>query len=179
MPKGSKPKDLFGKRFGKLVALRIAGRSKCGNIIWECRCDCGNTSYPWEGSLSRGRAKCCGKAGCVNIKEDAAFRRVLHEYLKGAEVRGYSFSLTEDEFRSLTKGFCFYCGTAPSRVKRVATGQTYLFNGVDRVHPLVGYESGNCVSCCWACNRMKGNLGQILFFKTVKRIYDHHRLGEK
>ena len=35
-------KDLTDKRFGRLVALREAGRNKFGHVLWECQCDCGN-----------------------------------------------------------------------------------------------------------------------------------------
>ena len=36
--------DLSGQRFGRLVVLRkTEKRTKGGNIVWECKCDCGNT----------------------------------------------------------------------------------------------------------------------------------------
>ncbi|NLJ50157.1 MAG: hypothetical protein GX428_11335 [Candidatus Atribacteria bacterium] len=34
--------DLRGKRFGKLIVLSDTGRRHGKNIIWHCRCDCGN-----------------------------------------------------------------------------------------------------------------------------------------
>ena len=38
---------LIGKRFGRLVVLRDSGIRKkgCGDIVWECQCDCGNKAY--------------------------------------------------------------------------------------------------------------------------------------
>lgn len=55
-----KPKDLAGKRFGKLVAISPCGKNNFGNIMWLCRCDCGNETVVPGGNLSRGNTKSCG-----------------------------------------------------------------------------------------------------------------------
>ena len=34
--------DITGQRFGRLTVVACAGRTKRGNTIWTCRCDCGN-----------------------------------------------------------------------------------------------------------------------------------------
>lgn len=34
--------DRTGERVGRLTIVKIAGRDKHGNIVWECKCDCGN-----------------------------------------------------------------------------------------------------------------------------------------
>lgn len=47
--------DLVGKRFGMLtVVKRFRVRQ------WECKCDCGATSYPYTGALVRGATQSCG-----------------------------------------------------------------------------------------------------------------------
>lgn len=54
----SKFKDITGKRFGRLVALRIhigEGRTK-----WWCKCECGEEKLIPLDSLSSGRGKSCG-----------------------------------------------------------------------------------------------------------------------
>jgi hypothetical protein len=52
------PKDLAGKKFGKLIAvepIRVKGR-----YLWLCKCECGNTTnapahqLEWGGRLSCG-----------------------------------------------------------------------------------------------------------------------------
>lgn len=51
----------IGERFGKLVALGMTERrSKNGNIIWECLCDCGNECFIDSGSLRWGNTQSCG-----------------------------------------------------------------------------------------------------------------------
>jgi len=61
-------KNLTGQRFGRLVALRPTEKRRGGSIVWECKCDCGNTVYPTSTSLCSGKTKSCG---CLK-KETAA-----------------------------------------------------------------------------------------------------------
>lgn len=53
-------KDITGQRFGKLVALRIAGRDRQAEVTWECICDCGGVSTVNGSQLRRGKIKSCG-----------------------------------------------------------------------------------------------------------------------
>lgn len=53
-------KDLSGKRFENLVALKKVGKNKYGNLLWECVCDCGNHKIYPSGKLTSGRATNCG-----------------------------------------------------------------------------------------------------------------------
>ena len=56
----TKHKDLVGMRFGKLTVLRITEERYNGNIVWECRCDCGNIKRVSGGALKAGDTKSCG-----------------------------------------------------------------------------------------------------------------------
>jgi hypothetical protein len=50
-----------GKRFGRLVALGPVGKNPFhGGIVWQCRCDCGNTVNVAAGNLGNGTTKSCG-----------------------------------------------------------------------------------------------------------------------
>lgn len=53
--------DLTGKRFGSLVVI---GRTENRNrtVMWECRCDCGNTTKVDTHSLTSGHTCSCGCA---------------------------------------------------------------------------------------------------------------------
>lgn len=57
---GKRPKDLTGQRFNKLVALRPTEERKNGNVMWECRCDCGNSTVIRRSMLVSGKTKSCG-----------------------------------------------------------------------------------------------------------------------
>lgn len=53
--------DLTGRRFGKLVVVKqTEKRNAAGSVIWECKCDCGNTKYICGNSLNGGHSKSCG-----------------------------------------------------------------------------------------------------------------------
>lgn len=55
-------RDLSGQRFGRLVALRPTAERKNGFLVWECRCDCGNTAFVRSSSLTSGNNNSCGCA---------------------------------------------------------------------------------------------------------------------
>jgi len=53
--------DIAGKRFGKLVVInRSWSKRKYHGIIWNCKCDCGNTVEVLASSLINGNTKSCG-----------------------------------------------------------------------------------------------------------------------
>lgn len=60
----SKPplKDYAGKRFGKLVVRRYAGKWE-GLHRWLCVCDCGNETVVGQTALQSGKTKSCGCLG--------------------------------------------------------------------------------------------------------------------
>lgn len=70
--------DRTGQRFGRLTVIKEAGRDKHRNVIWKCRCDCGNESYVTTADLKK--TKSCG---CWNI--DAIIQRNTRH---GASKRG-------------------------------------------------------------------------------------------
>lgn len=71
--------DLIGKRFGKLTVLSLCEeKSNNGILVWECKCDCGNTIYVRGGNLKNGHTKSCGckaKEDRLNRYEDITGRR--------------------------------------------------------------------------------------------------------
>lgn len=58
--KQSRYKDITGMKFGLLTALRHIGTSDKGRSLWECSCDCGNTTQVDYCSLTSGNTKSCG-----------------------------------------------------------------------------------------------------------------------
>lgn len=60
---GKEVRDITGQRFGKLVAIRENGRTKQGQAMWLCKCDCGNEKTIATSSLVNGLTKSCG---CYN-----------------------------------------------------------------------------------------------------------------
>lgn len=52
--------DLVGKRFGRLEVVRDSGNRKNKSIVWECKCDCGNTALVTTHHLKSGNTTSCG-----------------------------------------------------------------------------------------------------------------------
>lgn len=60
--KDKRLKDETGNRYGRLVVLEYAGTrpNHRGGAVWKCRCDCGNETVVWSGSLRGGDTRSCG-----------------------------------------------------------------------------------------------------------------------
>lgn len=58
--KGALPKDITGKKFGKLTAVKNTGVKKHSTYLWECLCDCGNTRLVNIRYLKNGLVTACG-----------------------------------------------------------------------------------------------------------------------
>ena len=62
-----KRKDLVGQKFGKLTVLKATEKRKHNSVVWECQCDCGNTTYATTEGLRVGDNTSCG---CSNSSRD-------------------------------------------------------------------------------------------------------------
>lgn len=51
---------LLNQRFGSLTVIKEIGRSKHGDVMWLCLCDCGNTTEVKSVNLIHGATKSCG-----------------------------------------------------------------------------------------------------------------------
>lgn len=63
--------DMTGQRLGRLEVLRAAGKADNGEILWLCRCDCGN-SYTCSGANLRRQNRSCG---CLHAERTGALNR--------------------------------------------------------------------------------------------------------
>ena len=55
------PKDLTGRRFGKLTALEQTDqRNSAGRLLWRCVCDCGKEKLAAAAYLKSSQVKSCG-----------------------------------------------------------------------------------------------------------------------
>lgn len=56
--------DLTGKRFGRWTVISESDLRDCnGNIVWNCRCDCGREKVVSGNCLRTGKSTSCG---CYN-----------------------------------------------------------------------------------------------------------------
>lgn len=122
----SRFKDLTGKRFGRLIALKEAKERKDKRVVWRCLCECGNHVNVKRVYLTTGQTKSCG---CLKKEQNKVnFRDKYNEqYIKGVNT-----SLLKSKMRNDNK----------SGVKGVsqhgATGKWDAYIGVNGVQINLG-----------------------------------------
>lgn len=104
---------------------------------------------------------------------------LLSRYKTKADMRGYSFQLTDEQFLALTQQDCNYCGRQPSQksISEFSKDHPYIYNGVDRQDSTKGYTADNCVPCCKWCNTIKMDMSIDDFYGTVARIHEKKMRG--
>ena len=182
--------NLTGQTIGRLEVIfeapsikRAGQQGRGSDRYWFCLCECGNMVAVRQECL-RGENPKTRSCGCLQKEEaaarqlkgngESAFNKLLASYVKKAEKKHRLFLLTIDEFKTLTKGDCHYCGKPPSNTWTQPGGQ-YIYNGVDRINSQGNYEQSNCVSCCWVCNFMKNDLSVEAFLNACYSILKHCR----
>jgi hypothetical protein len=65
--------DLIGKKFNRLLVVKKNGR-KNQKVMWECVCDCGNTTFVSTFYLTHNKVRSCG---CLH-KEQLIERNTTH-----------------------------------------------------------------------------------------------------
>jgi hypothetical protein len=107
----------------------------------------------------------------TRISHDAAFRVYFLCYKAGARKRNLCFELAFEQFKSLIKKKCFYCG-APPRYNYCSktTAVPQLMNGVDRSDSARGYTLDNVVPCCTCCNNAKRMMSSEEFIAWARRV---------
>ena len=66
--------ELAGQPFGRLLVLYECGRAKNGNVLWKCRCDCGNECIVRSADLKNQHTQSCGCLHRDRIRE----RNTIH-----------------------------------------------------------------------------------------------------
>lgn len=187
-------RDFTGVRQGRLVFVAPTDERDNGNVVWLCKCDCGESVKLSTASFRSGTRSC----GCVGHgvrhsgyvrggfgtkrksvkslpRQNSANQRDLYTKYRAAGMRrGYRWELSFDEFIEVTQMDCHYCGEPPRQEHIGALGATdgnpYRYNGVDRADNSKGYEVGNVVPCCGVCNRAKRDRDIGEFVEWVLRV---------
>ena len=180
------PAQLIGERIGRVtVYAKAPGRASYGKYQqWHCRCDCGNEMiWPTYRFTRAGHTpwitlQCisCQPIGRPRVPDQGAHLNHLFANRRRAALqRGHTWELTKNEARDLFKGACHYCGAAPSnRVTHNNLSGVYMANGIDRMNSAIGYRADNVVSCCWTCNRAKGDAPYVQFMAWIDALVKYH-----
>lgn len=168
----------IGQKLGHLTLVRLADRSDTRRKMWECVCDCGETSITYDYNLKKGLSRSCGckqKTHRALSGDEASFRERYRQYRSGAKNRGISFELSPLAFRQISQQKCFYCGAEPQpfyaySVRIFVHPDPFICNGIDRKSNDLGYTLENSIPCCFRCNQMKSNMSFDAFIQSIKAI---------
>jgi hypothetical protein len=69
--------DLVGKKFNRLLVVKKAGR-KNYKVMWECVCDCGNTTFVNTFYLINSKIRSCG---CLNQESCSQLQLKVEDYI--------------------------------------------------------------------------------------------------
>ena len=146
--------DLTGQQFGYLTALYPLEKRRYRNVVWQCKCKCGNETQVTVAALRNGHVKSCG---CL-LKESAQASHGLQ--IKGQTINDIYVIDKDEEYKiinniqdnhSYWKCRCF-CGN--------------IFTVVGR-----DLLNGHTSSC--GCLRFKGSKGE----DNIRQILDNNYIS--
>lgn len=140
-------KDLsfYHKNGNKRGGLRTVCRdcSKIDTLIW--------------------RSKNPDKVKTSNNKTKRTIKYRFNRLRQEAQRRNKEFDLTLDQYEFILQFPCYYCNGK-------FNSQSETGSGLDRANNLKGYIPGNVLSCCTACNRIKGEVLSVEETKAAIEI---------
>lgn len=182
--KESQLTNLVGEIIGNYTVISFDKEIKKGKKVinyWICKCDCGTIkSVTHRTLMKRNNVQNCGCKSKDDLirrssNPDAGYKKVYRSYITRAKTYKIDFSLTDDEFYSLTQNKCYYCGIEPSRISKAWSKYSpdFIYNGVDRIDSNIGYTVENCVTCCTKCNYAKSTMSLDEFKSWIIKLYNN------
>jgi len=161
-----------GNKYGSWVVLSKAGRTNCGFVDWNCRCECGIERIVSGHNLRSGHSKSCG---CLHTRPKgvSACKNIISVMKFNSIRRGIEFAISERYLKSLHKKDCIYCGSSPREMLGKRLNGGYKCNGIDRINNDLGYIESNVAPCCSICNYMKKTMDSKDFINAAKKITEY------
>lgn len=148
MPRGSKPIDITGRRFGRLTATRMTDQRMHSNVMWHCICDCGNVVLVGSRDLRTGHTRSCG---CLKMemlkdrvtKHGAAKTRI---YMIWGQMLSRCYKPTNRSFKFYGERGIGVCDEWRYSFNKFAEDMGNPPEGcsLERINNELGYSKENC-----------------------------------
>jgi DNA-binding CsgD family transcriptional regulator len=177
--KRSQKIDLCGQKIGRLNIIRRlspASKTTPSEVLWECKCKCGNTIVTNSCNLlkrKRGTKSCgCAKSH-IEWKIIPLF--VWSTIIGKARYRGIDFEISREYGEMLfekQKGLCALSGIPiimPKIKKQKRTAS------LDRIDSKIGYVPGNVQWVHNRINSMKSSMNENDFIELCRLVASHNK----
>lgn len=166
--------DLTGRKFGKLLAIKDAGKDKHGKRLWLSLCDCGKNHICVGSSLVSGRTRSCGcivpaiaKQNAIAGREKIRINKTKHGQSKPGSEFYREYTTWESMRRRCqnpkNKDYHLYGGRGITVCKEWQNFDNFLKDmgrrpkgrySIDRENNSLGYNPENCR---WATDKQQAN----------------------
>lgn len=159
--------DLIGKRFGKLIVISKKGIEN-NQVVWLCKCDCGNETTAITNTLNNeGKISC----GCARINmevvrsEKRRMRSRINSHIRRCRVFNSNGSHTSAQIQELLVKQKHKCANCKSNIK-----ECYEIDHIIPISKLGDNDIYNIQLLCRPCNVRKNNTDPIVFAQRQGRL---------
>lgn len=174
----NRTKDITGKRFGNLVAIKpddnVKNKPKGGGVYWICKCDCGNEKSIMGKRLRKGEYISCGCQHHVKGEKNPSwkgYREISGKYWKNLErnaiERKFNFDLTLEEAWDIFVRQDKKCALTGIEIQLTEPKNASL----DRIDSNKGYTKDNVQWVHLQINRMKWAMSDCNFQDWCEKVY--------
>lgn len=166
--------DFTNKKYGRLTAIRVIGKTSQGRDLWECLCDCGNITKVQSSYVTKTQSCGCLRTEMVRTRCWKGYGEIGKKYYNntknGAIARNIEFNITlKDMWEKFIEQnrLCIYTNKiltfshskleeTTASLDRIDSTKGYIIDNIQWVHKII--------------NRMKSDMSNEEFIMWCRLI---------